>query len=529
MGLRLYQQRALDELYQWFRANPTGNPCIVMPTGSGKSHVIAALCKYALSFNGTRVLMLTHVKELIEQNAKKMRGIWPNVPMGIYSAGLGLKEIGQPITFGGIQSLRNHADALGYIDIVIVDEAHLINHKAQGGYRNLIEQLSIANPHIRVIGLTASPYRLGHGLITTAPAMFTSLLEPVGIFELIATNYLAPLHSKITKEFLSTAGVKKRGGEFIEKDLQAAVNTDDHNNNIVNEILGIAGSRKHWLLFCTGVDHSFAVRDILRQRGITAETIVGKTPKAERNSILNDFKAGKITALTNANVLTTGFDYPDIDLIGMLRPTMSPGLYLQMAGRGMRVKSHTDHCLVLDFAGVVAQHGPITAINPPGEKGNGEAPVKACEQCHELVHISLSHCPLCGWAFPVPEPVEDKMTLHDDDIMGIEPLEMEVRDWAWREHTSMRSGKTMIKCTYYGNYSSKPITEYFTILHDGFAGEKARTKLLVLSKRCKVDLNIEQFTEIKELADYLNSNMPAPQKIEYKKDGRYETITKRIW
>ncbi|MFP5382351.1 MAG: DEAD/DEAH box helicase, partial [Gammaproteobacteria bacterium] len=136
--LREYQQRAIDMLYAWFEAGGQGNPCLVLPTGSGKSHIVAALCKDALqNWPETRVLMLTHVKELIEQNAEKMRLHWPNAPMGIYSASIGKKQLGEPITFAGIQSVRNKAKELGHIDLVIIDECHLVNHRDEGGYRQL--------------------------------------------------------------------------------------------------------------------------------------------------------------------------------------------------------------------------------------------------------------------------------------------------------------------------------------------------------------------------------------------------------
>ena len=121
--LREYQQRTIDQLYDWFGAGNVGNPCLVLPTGSGKSHIVAALCKDALqNWPETRVLMLTHVKELISQNAAKMREHWPNAPMGIYSAGLRSKRLGEPITFAGIQSVRKKAALLGHVDLVLVDE-----------------------------------------------------------------------------------------------------------------------------------------------------------------------------------------------------------------------------------------------------------------------------------------------------------------------------------------------------------------------------------------------------------------------
>ena len=132
MMLRDYQQRAIDQCYAWMRSN-SGNPCIVIPTGGGKSHIIAALCKDALqSWPETRILMLTHVRELIQQNAEKMRMHWPNAPMGIYSAGLGKRNLGEPITFAGIQSVRTKAERIGHVDLVIIDECHLVGHKDEG-------------------------------------------------------------------------------------------------------------------------------------------------------------------------------------------------------------------------------------------------------------------------------------------------------------------------------------------------------------------------------------------------------------
>ena len=184
--LRDYQQRAIDQLYAWFANGNKGNPCLVLPTGSGKSHIVAALCKDALqNWPDTRILMLTHVRELIEQNAEKMRLHWRGAPMGIYSAGLGRKQLGEPITFAGIQSIRKRASQVGHIDLCIIDECHLVSHKDEGGYRSFLAELKAINPALRVAGLTATPYRLGHGMITDKPALFDDLIEPVTIEELV--------------------------------------------------------------------------------------------------------------------------------------------------------------------------------------------------------------------------------------------------------------------------------------------------------------------------------------------------------
>lgn len=524
--LREYQQRAIDQLYAWFSAGNEGNPCLVLPTGAGKSHIVAALCKGILQeYPDQRILMLTHVKELIEQNAEKMRQHWPNAPMGIYSAGLRRKELDEPITFAGIQSVARRAQDIGHIDIVIIDECHLVSHKDEGGYRTLLAELLIINPALRVIGLTATPYRLGHGYITDKPALFDALIEPVSIEELIYKGYLSKLRSKLTSTKLSTEGVHKRGGEYIDSELQAAVDTSDKNQAVVAEVIRIGHERKAWLFFCAGVDHAQHIKQCLIDQGITADCVTGDTPTAERAKMLAEFKAGRITALTNANVLTTGFDHPSIDLIAMLRPTMSPGLYVQMAGRGLRIAPGKTDCLVLDFAGVVDQHGPITAVKPPPKKGDkiGEAPVKVCDNCQEIVHISCKVCPACGAEFPEVE--KPALRLHNLDIMGIEGVDLDVTAWQWRKHISRASGKEMLAVTYYGALSDTPVTEYLTVMHDGFAGEKSRRLLATLAKQSGASIDYG-CSDIQSQANVLNLAKP-PNAIEYKAEGKFFTVINR--
>ena len=526
--LRDYQTRTIDQLYAWFEAGNQGNPCLVLPTGSGKSHIVAALCKDALqNWPETRILMLTHVRELIEQNAQKMRQHWPNAPLGIYSAGLRQKELGEPITFAGIQSVRNKAKEIGHVDLVIIDECHLVSHKDEGGYRMLLADLTAINPNLRVIGLTATPYRLGHGYITDAPAIFSALIEPTSIEELIHKKYLSTLRSKLTTTKLEVDGVHKRGGEYIESELQAAVDTKDKNVKVVREIIKLGAERHSWLIFCAGVAHAHHVKEALTDQGILAQCVTGETPSAERDKMLADFKSGRIRALTNANVLTTGFDAPGIDLIAMLRPTMSPGLYVQMAGRGLRIADGKTDCLVLDFAGVVEQHGPITAVNPPPKKGDkvGEAPVKVCDNCQEICGLSARVCPACGT--PFPEPERPTLKLSNLDIMGFEGTDLEVSSWHWRKHISRASGKEMLSVSYYGGLSDPPVTEYLAVTHDGYAGEKSRRLLSEVAHRASVDLDYGA-TDLHQMAQQMTEGQP-PSAIEFKREGKFFSIIRRMW
>lgn len=520
---RPYQSKAVEMTWDWLRNNQ-GHPCLVLPTGAGKSIIIAMLCKEAIqSWPGTKILMLTHVQELIAQNAEKVRLVWPNAPLGIFSSGLGRKEI-DDITFGGIQSLRGKASLLGHIDLVIVDEAHTISHKDEGGYRELLKSLEEINPSIRIIGLTASPYRLGHGLITEAPAIFDALLEPVTIEELQNAGFLTQLRSKVTSAQLDTNGVHKRGGDFIESELQAHVDTEPHNVAIVEEVIARAGTRRSWLFFCAGVKHAEHVREALRVRGISTETVTGETPNGERSRILADYKACRITALVSVQALTTGFDAPNTDLIALLRPTESPGLFLQMVGRGFRIKTHTDHCLILDFAGVIARHGPITALKIPTKYGesDGIPPSKSCPECGEIVATATRICPGCGFNFPPPQ--KEQLALRNDDIMGREPSEMIVTSWTWTVAKSKKSELPMIVVSYYGRVT-EVLKEYLCLWHDGFAAQKASSRLRELAKGCNVpwdELQGDDATERMERAY-------PPTKVLFKMEGKYPRIVGQEW
>jgi DNA repair protein RadD len=530
MQLREYQTRALDMLYAWFGKNATGHPVLNMPGGSGKSVVIASLAKDALqNWPDTRILMLVHSKELILQNADKLRKLWPGAPLGIYSASVGRRDLGEPITYAGIGSVAKRAKELGHIDLCIIDEVHAVSTAESGIYRKLLADLLETNPAMRIVGLSASPYRLGQGLITEGPtAIFSEILDPVSIEELVFKTHLVPLRSKVTKHKLDTDGLHKRQGEYIASEMEAKFNTDDHNSAVVQEIIEMASNRAHWLIFCSGVAHSEAVAECLRAAGIAAEALDATHSKAERERKLADFESGKLRALCNVGILTTGYDFPALDCIAFLRSTMSPGLYLQMAVRGMRPHAGKADCLVLDFAGVVASHGPITNVQPPkkGGDGNGEAPLKVCENCDELVHISVMVCPACQHPFPVKEA--KRLQLHNDDIMGLDGQELEVTSWTWRWHTSKASGKQMLAVTYYGSLSDGPITEYLPILHDGYAGQMALQKLIGIARSANC-VNAVLYSKGHDIAIEINKQSTPPSMIEYRKDGKFFKVTRRKW
>jgi DNA repair protein RadD len=206
---------------------------------------------------------------------------------------------------------------------------------------------------------------------------------------------------------------------------------------------------------------------------------------------------------------------------------MSPGLYVQMAGRGLRIAPGKTDCLVLDFAGVVEQHGPITAVRPPPKKGDkqGEAPVKVCDHCQEICALSVRVCPACGEAFPEPE--RPALRLHNLDIMGQDGTDLEVSSWTWRKHISRASGREMLSVTYYGGLSDPPVTEYLAVTHDGYAGEKSRRLLAEVAHQAGVTLDYG-VSELHQMAQQMTEGRP-PSAVEFKREGRFFTVLKRTW
>lgn len=343
---RPYQRASVDAIYDYF-ARASGNPLIVMPTGSGKSLVQALFQHEVLQkWPGQRILLLSHVKELLEQNAEKIRTLWPEAPLGIYSAGLRQRVHHMPMTVASIQSIHKRAALVGHIDLVIVDECHLIPADSQTMYRRFLSDLTAINPALKVIGMSATPYRLDSGYLHEGDdAIFTDIAFDLPITELIRDGYLCPLVTKAGVRKIDLEGVRTRGGEFVPADIEIAVHKDGVLEAAIDEIIAYGRERRSWLVFCNSVENAAEVADLFSQRGHPMAPLSGKTPRDERDRLIRQFRAGEIH-LSNVNVLTTGFDAPGLDLIAMLRPTKSTSLFVQMLGRGMRTAPGKANCIL---------------------------------------------------------------------------------------------------------------------------------------------------------------------------------------
>lgn len=408
-SLRPYQKKAIQRtFYSWRDGVRRG--VVAVPTGGGKSLIQAEMVKTLLgSLQGYRVLALTHVKELIEQNSEELLDLWPEAPVGIYSAGIGRRELDKQITFAGIQSFHRVKHKLKPApNLVIVDECHLINNKQGTMYKDTLDYLFKCNPKMRLVGLSATPFRLSSGWLHTGKdAMFEEITFDVKITHLIENGWLCRPTSKATETKIDTSQVKHGiDGDFQIGDLQRCMMEGDNTPHAVDEIIKAGANRKKWIVFSSGVKHANQIRDIMRAKGVTAMVITGTTPKEERKRIIADYKRGAFKCIINFGVLTTGFNVPEIDLLAMLRSTESAALYIQIIGRGMRTAPGKKDCLVLDFAGNVMRHGPVDAVlvrDKKEMKEGGEAPCKCCPDCQSILHTSVRECPDCGHLFPPPE------------------------------------------------------------------------------------------------------------------------------
>ncbi|TVQ34032.1 MAG: DNA helicase [Phycisphaeraceae bacterium] len=413
MQLRPYQREAVDAVYNHLRTRDD-NPCVVIPTGGGKTPLLATICRDAVERWSGRVVILAHVKELLEQAADKLRVIAPGLPVGIYSAGLGRKDLGYDVTIAGIQSIYQKACSVGPVDLVIADECHLIPPDGEGMYQQFLKDMKVVNPRVRVIGLTATPFRMKSGNVCGPDTILNHICYEVGVRELIEQGFLCQLRSKAGVAKGDTSRVKIRGGEFVAGELETVMDDDGLVMAACAEIVEHTMDRHSVLIFCAGVQHGeHVVRTFRERHELECGFIEGNTPPLERESTLARFKAGKLKYLANVNVLTTGFDAPNVDCVAMLRPTLSPGLYYQMVGRGFRLCEGKADCLVLDFGGNVVRHGPVDAINirePSRSTGEGDAPAKECPECNTIVPAGCAKCYECGHEFPPPEREKHEAT-----------------------------------------------------------------------------------------------------------------------
>lgn len=385
--LRPYQQEAVEATLNHFRRSQQP-AVIVLPTGAGKSLVIAELARLARG----RVLVLAHVKELVAQNHSKYCAL--GLEADIFAAGLARKESQSKVVFGSVQSVARNLPLFdSAFSLLIVDECHRIGDDENSQYQQILTHLRQHNPQLRLLGLTATPYRLGkgwiyrfhyHGMVRgDERALFHDCIYELPLRYMIKHGFLVPperLDMPVVQYDFSRLSAQANG-LFSEADLNRELKQQKRiTPHIISQIVEFAADRKGVMIFAATVEHAKEVLSLLPEG---KALVSAETPGPERDALITAFKQQQIKYLVNVAVLTTGFDAPHVDLIAILRPTESVSLYQQIVGRGLRLCEGKSDCLILDYAG-----NPHDLFTPEVGAPKGQSD-------NQPVQV---FCPACGFA-----------------------------------------------------------------------------------------------------------------------------------
>jgi len=478
MQLRPYQLAARESLREAFR-NGIMRPLVCLPTGSGKSAVIGSLLTELMTVCPLtdRFVVAVHTQELVVQLAETFERI-SGRKASIYSSSLKRKQIGNA-NFVQIQSVFKKAHLFGPCKLVVIDECDRIPVLGEGQYRNFLRELAIINPNMRLAGFTATPYRTGSGLCFGPGMPFDELVYDANIRELIDGGFLSPLASK-NGGAPDLSQVHMRAGDYVPAELELCMSSEDKVRHAVTEIIRYGQDRKKWLIFASGLKHAELLRLEFERQGFLIPVIEGNMGDATRKLYITDFRMGPLRGLINVNVLSIGFDSPNVDLVALLRPTKSPALYYQQIGRGLRTCEGKVNCLILDMSGNIYFHGPIDTLNDRVKTKKsrdelGVAPVKTCDQCQEICAAGCRKCPSCGNEFP---PLE--IAKHEARAADVSPLSevttLDVTSVVYHAHPSKDQTKPdTIKITYHCGLTRA--CEWWSL--DRLANAYARSKSLL--------------------------------------------------
>jgi DNA repair protein RadD len=456
LELRPYQETAIVAIKN--SLSDPGGSIVVIPTGGGKSLLISKTCEL---FSG-RAMVLSHRKELIEE-VSRHADIIGIEDVGIFSAGLNRRDRANKVIVGGIQSVVR-ANGMGEFDAIIVDECHRISTKNEGNYRKLIA----AYPSAKLIGFTATPYRLVGGPLTSGKTpIFSKIIHTSSISELTEAGFLSPLRINAAG-FFDEAGVHKRGGEFIQSELDKALSSDsDEMAKACNEALLLSTGRSKIIVFAAGLAHAGRIKDYLVSMGESCDAVFGETEN--REEIIDLFREGKIRWLVNVELFGEGFNVKDIDCVVMMRPTCSKGLMVQQIGRGLRIADGKQDCRILDFVGNIDRLGAIDILPEPKVEGQDDKVVPfPCSSCRD--YIFRYPCEFCGFK---PEPKDTRSPESYQSLLdGINKENViKVRYSPYKKIKDKNVVSLTMRVTY--TCETMEISEWISVENTGYARQKA--------------------------------------------------------
>lgn len=457
--LRPYQEDAVTETLRLLADG--AHPCLMLPTGSGKSLCIAALIQRLPQ--DARILVVTHRQELVEQDSDELAAFVDDqtaLDYGIYAAGLARRDLTGRVIFGGLQSVYRQMDRLqnaGAFTHILIDEAHRC---PPTDTPSMYQRIFDACADAQRVGLTATPYRLDSGPIYGGDLnWFDALAYELGM-RALTPEYLSPLKGLLTAHNINLAGVRTKAGEYVTSDLEQAASEEALIRGALDDLCTLGADRKSWMIFCVSVNHARLVTAMLRERGISAECVLGTTEQDTRKALVEGFRAGAYRAFVNCEVGTTGFNIPQVDLVGLFYSTKSKAKLVQTLGRGSRKAPGKCDCVILDWGNNIERHRPLDdtlcSITKAGE-GDGEAPL--CGGGPRRLHHARQASDI--------DPMSDGTESGEATTYPVESVTYEVK------RASRDPSKTMVVVRY--QTPRRTITQYLCVEHPGFAREQARS------------------------------------------------------
>ena len=533
MILRDYQSRSVEDLFAWWTKHQASDdiPLLVLPTAAGKSVICAEIVRQMWEQwpdYRPRTVVLVPSKELAEQNAAKLQALLPgDIHVGFVSASLGKKQHHADVIVATIGSIHKSAHLLGDIKAVIIDEAHLVDTKAQGMYRTFLAKLGEICK-FRTVGMTATPFRGNQVWLTDGDdPLFTGTASRVTMQELLQQKFIAPLvpptERMATRIDASKVGIAN--GDYKIGELSDVV--EGYLREVAREAVKLAAKRRKWIAFTPSVRNAESLTNYLNQLDIKADLVCGETPKQERQDLIQDFRDGHIDCLVTVLALSVGFDVPDVDCIIWCRPTKSPVLYVQGMGRGTRIADGKTDCLVLDFTDTVERLGPVDIIKGRARikrNTDQEGPYSICPECGERNAPMALVCTACGATIREEEakPMDAKVSL-------AALLSAQVQSTVtWHDVTRVdyklhrKPGKPdSMRVDYYSGIL-QCASEWVCFDHTGYASQKAVSWWLQRSLDNSYPNSVARAIEVVmgERPDYLRK----PRRIATRKNGKFTEV-----
>ena len=453
MELRYYQQDAVDSVLASLRAG--NHPVVQLATGGGKSLIISELVKYMVD-NGGSALVVTHSKELVSQNSATYKAHTGREDFGIYCGGLDSYKTASA-TFATIQSIYDKPLLFANVDAIIIDEAHAVPPDNEGIMYN---GFLLAWPHARKIGLTATQWRLDGGLIYGDDRAFNVLAYSKSALELIAEGYLSPLIGVTPNRQLETAELILSAGDYVATEVAKELQADDFLGHAILDSVKKLQNRKRILIFTPTIEIAKQAAELYTKCGIECAAVVSES--SDREATLDAFRAGELKALANVNILTTGFDAPDIDAIVNFRPTESSALWVQMLGRGTRRHEGKTNCLILDYAGNLTRLGGLSMLETwIREKPDGDFEPEDTPRPRRISDQKIKKAAMLDLAPAL------------DSSQG---LTVKVKEVDYVTIRSRRTGQPMVVATYATvapNGVGITATQFVCVEHEGYARRMA--------------------------------------------------------